>query len=93
MKADQVRTQFGVTGAGQIVGVIGDTVNATQAVGAGTVTGTVPNAVLTNTTFQITGDAPASIGVVDFGPPTSTDPLTSGQPGQDMGESVHGIDP
>ncbi len=56
MKADQARLATGTTGAGQKIGVISDTINRTAAVGAGIVTGTVPNAILTQTTPQLTGD-------------------------------------
>ncbi|MCY3022446.1 MAG: autotransporter-associated beta strand repeat-containing protein [Planctomycetota bacterium] len=87
MKADQVRSIYGLTGAGQTVGVLSDTLNRTAAVGAGTISGTVPNATLSLTKPQGTGDLPANIKVVDFGPTTGTDE------GEGMLELIHDIAP
>jgi MYXO-CTERM domain-containing protein len=87
MHTDQVRASTGATGASRRIGVISDTVNRTGAVGAGAVSGVAPNATLTGTTPQGTGDLPSSIRVVDFGPSTGTDE------GEAMLELVHDIAP
>jgi hypothetical protein len=68
MKADLLRSAYTLTGAGQKVGVLSDTCNRTSAVGAGNVTGTVPNAFVSNTNPQNSGNLPASYQVIDFGP-------------------------
>ena len=73
MKADQLRQALSVTGLGQKIGVISDSVNQTSAVGQGTVTGTVPNASVTGMIPQGTGDLPSSFQVIDFGPQGGTD--------------------
>jgi autotransporter-associated beta strand protein len=86
-KADQLRSLFGVDGTGQKIGILSDTVNRTNAVGSGTTTGTVPNAILTNTKPQNSQDLSASIQVVDFGPNTGSDE------GEGMLELVHDIAP
>ncbi|HEY3320946.1 MAG TPA: PKD domain-containing protein [Planctomycetota bacterium] len=69
MRADVARTTFGVSGAKQKIGVISDSVTDTSAVsGTGkVVTGSVPNAVVTGTVPQKSGDLPPSFQVVDFG--------------------------
>jgi len=65
--ADQARTVTGVTGAGQKIGVLSNSCNQT-AIGPGTIIGTVPNAILTGLTNQLSGDLPKQIQVIDFGP-------------------------
>ena len=68
MKANLLRSTFSLTGTGQKVGVLSDSCNRTAAVGAGNVTGTAPNAFVSNTNPQSSGNLPASYQVVDFGP-------------------------
>ena len=58
----QVRSTFGVTGAGQKIGVLSDSINATGTVGTGSTSGSSPGT-LTGTNPQQTGDLPASIYV------------------------------
>lgn len=70
---DQVRTGFGVTGAGRTIGVISDSIHDTAAVGTGTVTGTTPMAVLSGTHPQVAGNLAPAIQVIDFGPGGGTD--------------------
>lgn len=87
-RADVLRSATGLTGAGQKVGVLSDTVNATKVVGNGTTTGGAPGAVLTGTNPQGSGDLPDAIQVVDFGT------LTTGtDEGEGMLEIVHDIAP
>jgi len=77
---DQVRADYAVTGSGQSVGIISDSINDTPQVGHGTETGANPS-ILTGTIPQTptnghaTGDLPTSIKVVDYGPsdPGNTD--------------------
>ncbi|MGD0093004.1 MAG: S8 family serine peptidase, partial [Planctomycetota bacterium] len=75
MNADKVRATFGVTGKGQKIGVISDSVTDTSAVRGNSykVSGSVPNAAVTGTVPQGTGDLPPSFQVVDFGPGQGTD--------------------
>lgn len=72
-KTDRMRARFGVTGAGAKIGTVSDSLSDTFKVGAGKVTGTVPNASVSNLVPQTTGDLPASIQVIDFGPGGGTD--------------------
>jgi len=69
-RADTARTTFNVTGFGQRVGVISDTVNRTGDVGAGVVTPSdkAGMSILNGTIPQNNGNLPANIRVVDFGP-------------------------
>jgi len=77
---DQVRADYTVTGSGQSVGIISDSINDTPQVGHGTETGSNPS-ILTGTIPQTpvhgntTADLPTSIKVVDYGPsdPNNTD--------------------
>ncbi len=73
MHTDTVRAGYGVSGAGMTIGVLSDSINRSAAVGAGTVTGSVPNAFLTKTTPQNTSNLAPSIQVIDFGPASGTD--------------------
>jgi PKD repeat protein len=84
MKTDLVRTNDGLTGAGQTVGVISDSVTDTAAVGHGNVNGTI----VTGTNPQSgTHDLPASFQVVNFGPGGGTDE------GEAMMEEIYDIAP
>jgi hypothetical protein len=87
LKTNLARSNFGLTGAGQKIGVLSDTINRTTKIGAGTVTGTVPNAFLSNTNPQNSNDLPSSIQVLDFGPATGIDE------GAAMLELIHDIAP
>ncbi len=87
MHSDTLRTSAGLTGAGQVIGIISDSVTDTRAVGHGSVSGSVPNAVVTNTVPQGTGDLPSTFQVVDFGPGGGTDE------GEGMMEVAHDIAP
>ena len=93
MKSDQLRTQQNLTGAGQTIGVVSDSVTDTSAVGKGTVTGVAPNAIVTNTKPQLTNgpggthDLPSSFQVVDFGPGGGADE------GEGMMEVIHDVAP
>jgi hypothetical protein len=62
---DTIRSTFNVTGAGQKIGVISDSINSTTTVGPGTVVGSNPG-ILTNTTIQAHGDLPQSIQVFNL---------------------------
>lgn len=88
LKADQARQATGLSGAGQKIGVVSDSCNQTS-IGPGTVSGTVPNATLSNMTNQISGDLPPSIQVIDFGP---ADPSNIDE-GAAMMELIHDIAP
>ena len=65
-----VRAAHGVDGAGQKLGILSDSLHFSTAVGNGTVSGSVPDATLTGTAPQLTGDLPTSIQVIDFGDAT-----------------------
>ncbi len=65
--ADQARAATGVSGAGQKIGVVSNSCNQTS-IGPGTLTGTVPNAILSGMKNQMSGDLPAQIQVIDLGP-------------------------
>jgi hypothetical protein len=73
LHTDTVRSTYGVTGAGQVIGVISDSVNLTAAMGAnpgtgtpgGVVTGSNPG-ILTSTIVQGSHDLPASIAVFNL---------------------------
>jgi hypothetical protein len=93
MKSDQVRAQLGLTGAGQKIGVLSDSCNATADMGTGTVTGVVPHAILTNTKLQTSGDLPASIEVVDFGPTNSPNVPDPADEGATIMELIHDVAP
>ncbi|HLX64760.1 MAG TPA: immunoglobulin domain-containing protein [Planctomycetota bacterium] len=107
MKADQARAQTGASGAGQKIGVISDFINKTNLadgvtpIGVGTVTGTVPNATLSGLNDQTSGDLPAAIQVIDFGPdpgfvPPAPDNNTiplAGNEGAAMMETIHDVAP
>lgn len=90
-RADTARTTFNVTGFGQRVGVISDTVNRTADVGAGTVTpsGTTGMSILNATIPQNNGNLPANIRVVDFG---VTDPNATDE-GTGMMEIIYDLAP
>ena len=89
IKADQARATTGLSGTGQKIGVVSDSINQTSVIGPGTTTGAVPNAMLTGMKNQLSGDLPASIQVVDFGlnDPSHTDE------GAAMMELIHDIAP
>ncbi len=87
MKAAQLRSTYGATGAGRKIGVISDSIHDTAAVGTGVVTGAVPNATLSGTIPQNNGNLPASITVIDFGTGGGTDE------GEGMLELVHDVAP
>ncbi len=93
MKSDVLRTQQNLTGAGQTIGVVSDSVTDTTAVGKGTVTGSAPNAIVTGTKPQLTNgpggthDLPSSFQVVDFGPGGGADE------GEGMMEVIHDVAP
>ena len=91
--ADQARLATGVTGAGQKIGVLSNSCNQT-AIGPGVITGTVPNATLSGMTNQKSGDLPAQIQVIDFGPNdvVATDG-TFADEGSAMMELIHDIAP
>jgi len=89
MKADQARLVFGVSGAGQKIGVLSDSCNQTTAIGPGVVTGTVPNAILSGMVDQLSGDLPAQIQVIDFGP---SDPPNTDE-GSALMELIHDVAP
>ena len=107
MKAAQARQQTGLTGAGTKIGVVSDFINKTNLadgvgpIGPGTVTGTAPTATLTNMTNQTSGDLPAQIQVVDFGPdpgsvPPAPDNYTipfASNEGAAMMELMHDVAP
>jgi hypothetical protein len=63
---DTLRTDYGVTGSGRILGIISDSINATSTVGSGTTSGANPGT-LTNTTPQISGNLPADILFCNLG--------------------------
>ncbi len=86
MKADQARQATGLSGAGQKIGVVSDSCNQT-AIGPGTISGAVPNAILSNMTNQVSGDLPATIQVIDFGQAGGVDE------GAAMMELIHDIAP
>lgn len=89
MHADLARTNFGVSGNGIIVGVMSDSVTDTGAVkGSSTsVSGSVPNAIVSGTVPQSSGDLPATFQVVDFGPGGGSDE------GEAMMELIHDVAP
>jgi hypothetical protein len=88
MKADLIRTAYGLTGAGQKVGVLSDSCNQTP-IGPGTITGTAPNALLSGMKNQLSGDLPAQIQVIDFGP---IDPPNKDE-GSALMELIHDVAP
>ena len=89
LNADKLRATFGVTGKGQTVGVVSDSVIDTNKVQGRnfTVTGTPPNAFVTGTTPQQTGDLPQKFQLVDPGPGQGSDE------GEAMMELIYDIAP
>ncbi|MBA3936868.1 MAG: S8 family serine peptidase [Planctomycetes bacterium] len=67
IQADALTTASNITGVGQVVGIISDSINLTTTVGAGTTTGSTAPFTLTGLLPQNRGDLPASIQVVEFG--------------------------
>ena len=61
-----LRTDYGVTGTGRILGIISDSINATSTVGSGSTSGANPGT-LTKTTPQISGNLPTNILFCNLG--------------------------
>ena len=89
MNTDNVRSAFKVTGAGQTVGVMSDSVIDTNQVAlrSTVVTGTPPNAIVSGTVPQQTGDLPSSFQLVDPGPGMGSDE------GEAMMELIYDVAP
>jgi len=83
---DQVRADDNVTGSGQTIGIISDSINATtQYVGHGSMSNTTPSN-LTDTMPQGAGNLPANIEVVDYG---AADPDNTDEGEAMMEEAYH----
>ena len=79
IKSDALTFTTNVTGAGQKIGIISDSINLTTATGPGVSTGSASPFTLTGTKPQLSGDLPASIQVIDYG---------AGGGGEDEGEAM-----
>jgi hypothetical protein len=79
IKSDILTFTTNVTGAGQKIGIISDSINLTSATGTGVSAGSTSPFTLTGTRPQQSGDLPASIQVIDYG---------TGGGGEDEGEAM-----
>ncbi len=89
LNAAKLRSTFGVSGKGQTVGVVSDSVIDTNPVIGSTmlVQGTPPNAFVSGTTPQKNGDLPTTFQLVDAGPGKGSDE------GEAMMELIYDIAP